>query len=171
MARDSSAGPSRDDLPFVGSVKEFEREHGEGEHRYIGARLGKELGLAKFGVNHETIFPGGRSSLPHAHSEDEEFVFVVEGQPSLWIDGRLTELDKGDAVAFPAGTGIAHCFINNSDAPVKLLIVGEHSIKDRVTYPVNPEVRPPRPWKDAPTRPLGPHAGRPERPADSHQES
>jgi len=49
----------------------------------------------KLGVNHETIFPGGRSSLPHAHSEDEEFVFVIEGRPSLWIDGELRELAAG----------------------------------------------------------------------------
>ena len=127
-----------------------------------GASLGKVLGLAHFGVNHETLFPGGRSSLPHAHSKDKEFVFVVEGRPSLWIDGHLIELDQGDAVAFPAGTGIAHSFINNSRAPVKLLIVGEHSADDRLCYPVNPEVRHPRPWKDPPTRPLGPHDGRSE---------
>jgi len=164
MARDSSAAPGRDELPFVGSVGELENEHGEGEYRYLAAPLGRALGLVHFGVNHETIFPGGRSSLPHAHSEDEEFVFVVEGRPSLWIDGHLVDLSEGDAVAFPAGTGIAHSFVNNSDAPVKLLIVGEHGADDRVTYPVNPEVRHPRPWKDAPTGSLGPHDGSPDDP-------
>ena len=159
MSRDSSAGPTRDDLPFVGSVSELESEHGEGRDRYLAAPLGKALGLAHFGVHHETIFPGGRSSVPHAHSKDEEFVYVVEGRPSLWIDGHLTELDEGDAVAFPAGTGIAHSFLNNSDAPIKLLIVGEHHADDRATYPVNPERRLTRPWEDAPARELGPHDG------------
>ena len=153
----------------MGSLEDMEREHGEGEQRYVAAPLGKALGLVHFGVNHETIFPGGRSSLPHAHREDEEFVFVVEGRPSLWIDGHLVQLDQGDAVAFPAGTGIAHSFINNSAAPVKLLIVGEHSVDDRLTYPVNPEVRHPRPWKDAPARPLGPHDGRSDNPAASRR--
>ena len=151
---------SREDLPFVGSVAEIEREHGEGARRYTAAALGKDLGLVNFGVNHETIIPGGQSSKPHAHSLDEEFVYVVEGRPSLWIDGDIVELEQGDSVAFPAGTGIAHSFLNNSDAPIKLLIVGEHHADDRVVYPVNPEIRHTRPWTDAPTRSLGPHDGR-----------
>jgi hypothetical protein len=50
---------------------------------------------------------------------------------------------------------------------VKLLIVGGHSTTDRLTYPVNLEVRHPRPWKDAPARSLGPHDGRPDDPTPS----
>jgi uncharacterized cupin superfamily protein len=166
MADDSSADLAGNDLPFVASLADLEREHGEGRERYVAAPLGKALGLEHFGVNHETIFPGGQSSLPHAHSDDEEFVFVMEGRPTLWVDGTVRELATGDAIAFPAGSGIAHCFINDSDEPVKLLIVGEHSSKDRLRYPVNPEVRHPRPWTDAPVRSLGPHDGRPrKRPA------
>jgi uncharacterized cupin superfamily protein len=145
---------------FVGLIDEIDTEMGEGIDRYRIAALGSELGLVKFGVNHGTLFPGGRSSKPHAHSKEEEFVLVLEGQqPTLWIDGRLTDLSPGDAVAFPAGTGIAHTFINNSLPPVKLLIVGERCADDQVHYPVNPETLYPRPWKDVPTRALGPHRG------------
>ena len=162
MEDKTSAGSTRKRPPFVGSVEGLEREHGVGEGRYVVSLLGRELGLEHFGVNHETIHPGGRSSMPHAHSHDEEFVFVVEGRPSVWIDGYITELQQGDAVAFPAGTGIAHTFINNSDAPMKLLIVGEHSTDDAVTYPVNPERSHSRPWLDPPERELGPHDGRPD---------
>ena len=97
--------PSR--FPFVGSVKALGIEGGEGRNRYVAAALGRQLGLERIGVNHETIFPGGRSSMPHAHRDDEEFVFVVVGRPSLWVDGHLSELAAGDSVAFPAGTGIA----------------------------------------------------------------
>ena len=97
--------------------------------------------------------------MPHAHSKEEELIFVVQGRPSLWVEGHLTELAAGDSVAFPSGTGIAHTFINNSDAPIKLLIVGEHSPEDRVYYPVDPETSHPRPWTDAPPRALGPHDG------------
>ena len=150
---------TRRKFPFMGSVAQLGVEGGEGHNRYVAAALGRELGLERIGVNHETIFPGGRSSFPHAHSADEEFVFVVSGRPSLWIDGDLTELEAGDSVAFPAGTGIAHTFINNSAEPIRLLIVGEHNPEDRVSYPVNPDRVHPRPWTDAPKRPLGPHAG------------
>jgi uncharacterized cupin superfamily protein len=146
-------------FPFVGSVEQLGVEGGEGRDRYVAAALGRQLGLERIGVNHETIFPGGRSSMPHAHSADEEFVLVMAGRPSLWIDGHLSELVAGDAVAFPAGTGIAHTFINNSSEPIELLIVGEHDPEDRVHYPVNPERVHPRLWNDAPSRPLGPHDG------------
>jgi len=162
MVKDSGTKPNGEKPSFVGSLSQMETEHGSGDQRYLATPLGRALGLARFGVNHETIFPGGRSSKPHAHSKDEEFVFVLEGQPSLWIDGQISELKPGDSVAFPSGTGIAHTFINNSNSPIKLLIVGEHSSDDRLTYPVNPEMKHPRPWTDAPARPLGPHDGRPD---------
>ena len=107
----------------------------------------------------DSVFPGGRSSVPHAHSKNEEFVFVVSGRPSLWVDGHLRELEVGDSIAFPAGTGIAHTLLNNSSEPIELLIVGEHHPDDRVHYPVNPDRIHPRPWRDAPKRALGPHDG------------
>ena len=105
--------------------------------------------------------------MPHAESAEEEFVYVIEGTPDAWIDGELFRLAPGDGVAFPAGTGIAHSFLNNTDAAVRLIVVGEVAKpENRIVYPVNPERRPHRPdwWEDAPVRPLGPHDGRPRRP-------
>ena len=160
MTQDTTGKSHAGRPPFVGSISELDTVVGEGVGGYRVAALGSKLGLTRLGVNHETIFPGGRSSKPHAHSEEEEFVLVLEGQPTLWIDGEVFELAEGDAVAFPAGTGIAHTFINNSEAAIKLLIVGERSATDQVRYPVDPDAPHPRPWKDAPTRTLGPHNGR-----------
>jgi hypothetical protein len=92
-------------------------------------------------------------------------VFVIEGRPDLWMDGGLHPLRPGDGVAFPAGTGIAHCLINNTSGDVRLLIVGENIAGDRVAYPINPEERRPSDdWADAPRRPLGPHDGRADKP-------
>ncbi|MBI1775313.1 MAG: cupin domain-containing protein [Proteobacteria bacterium] len=153
---------SRERPAFIRHYREIERSVGENNLQAMAAPFGSALGLARIGVNQEIIQPGHRSSFPHAHSEDEEFVFVVEGHPDVWIDGDLYGLEPGDGVAFPAGTGIAHCFINNSGAPVRLLIVGERRPEDRVIYPVNPERRErPNWWHDAPQRPLGAHDGRP----------
>ena len=63
--------------------------------------------------------------MPHAESAEEEFVYVLEGTPDVWIDGELFRLAPGDGVGFPAGTGIAHSFLNNTDEPVRLIVVGE----------------------------------------------
>ncbi len=147
--------------PMIGSVEEHARDVGQGNTRASAAALGKVLGLERLGANVETLPPGGRSSLPHAHSQDEEFVFVVKGRPDLWIDGVLHRLQPGDAAAFPSGTGIAHCLINNTQDAVQFLVVGEKNAADRVVYPVNPERQHPRPWTDAPRHPLGPHDGKP----------
>jgi uncharacterized cupin superfamily protein len=127
------------------------------------ARLGKKLGLTRLGVNLEVIPPGCRSSLPHAHEREEEFVFVLSGHPEAWIDGVLHQLRSGDGVAFPPGTGIAHSFLNNTDEPVHLLVVGDmHG--DRVFYPLDPQMQNhPRFWHEAPRHELGPHDGRPTR--------
>jgi uncharacterized cupin superfamily protein len=133
----------------------------------IRARLGRRLGLTRIGINHERLPPGRRTSYPHAESAEEEFVFVLEGTPDAWIDGNLHRLKPGDAVGFPAGTGICHSFLNNTNEEVRLLVVGEtHKQENRIHYPLHleHERKLPDAWTDAPVRPLGPHDGRARRP-------
>jgi uncharacterized cupin superfamily protein len=129
----------------------------------IGAPLGRKFGLTRIGIHHERLPPGRRTSYPHAESAEEEFVYVLEGRPDVWIDGHLHALQAGDAVGFPAGTGICHTFLNNTAEEVRLLVVGERSKpENRIHYPLNPvheKTREDR-WADVPKRPLGPHDGK-----------
>lgn len=129
--------------------------------------LGRAAGLARLGVNLQRLPPGSRSSWPHAESDEEEFVYVVSGQVGAWIDGHLHPMAAGDFAAFPAGTGISHCFINNSTEDVVLLVGGEAAkATNRITYPLNPsrreDLRPEDWWADAPADALGPHDGLPD---------
>ncbi|MBY5863882.1 cupin domain-containing protein [Rhizobium leguminosarum] len=131
----------------------------------IGAPFGRYFGLAKLGIHHERLPPGRRTSFPHAESAEEEFVYVIEGAPDVWLDGYLYRLKPGDAVGFPAGTGIAHSFLNNTQAEVHLLVVGErHKAENRIFYPLHPHRRPLLDdwWDDHPTHALGPHDGMPD---------
>jgi uncharacterized cupin superfamily protein len=106
----------------------------------IGAPFGRAFGLTKLGIHHERLPPGRRTSFPHAESADEEFVYVIEGKPDVWIDGHLHRLKPGDAVGFLPGTGIAHSFLNNTDAEVRLLVVGERTKpENRLFYPRHPD--------------------------------
>jgi len=128
----------------------------------FGAALGAQLGLQSIGIHHMRLLPGRRTSLPHAESHEEEFVYVISGTPDVWLDGVLHRLVPGDAVGFGAGTGLAHSFLNNSDAEVALLVVGNADMaQNRIVYPINPERRACRKdwWHDAPERALGPHDG------------
>ncbi len=91
-------------------------------------------------------------------------MFVLEGAPDVWIDGHLHRLRAGESVAFPAGTGMSHTFINNTDREVRLLVIGEASKpKNRLHYPKNTAhaATIADRWIDPPVAALGPHDGRP----------
>ena len=129
-------------------------------------RLGKEAGLQRIGINIQSLPPGTRSSWPHAEENEEEFVYVLEGEVDAWIDGHTYKMKPGDLAAFPAGTGISHCFINNTAEPALLLVGGEAPKPgSRILYPVNPSRQQDMPtqywWNDAPHQELGPHDGKP----------
>ncbi len=128
---------------------------------------GRVAGLVRIGINLQRLPPGTRSSWPHAEENEEEFVYVLEGEVDAWIDGDLHRMVAGDLAAFPAGTGICHCFINNSTREALLLVGGEASKQDnRIFYPLNPSRRADMKdsdwWQDVPQHPLGPHDGLPD---------
>jgi len=129
--------------------------------------VGKAAGLVRIGVNLQRLPPGTRSSWPHAEEDEEEFVYVLEGEVDAWIDGELHRMVAGELAAFPAGTGICHCFMNNTDREALLLVGGEAAKRgSRIVYPLNPSRRADLKetdwWDDAPSRPLGPHDGLPD---------
>jgi uncharacterized cupin superfamily protein len=138
---------------------------GDTETFGTGAALGRELDLKRLGVHYEVLAPGDRSSWPHAHKVEEEFVMVLAGRPQVWINGELFDLQEGDCVGFPAGTGDAHTFINNTNLNVKLLVVGERIVKDdKIIYPLHPARNQEMEdkgllWEDCPKRALGGHDG------------
>ena len=134
---------------------------GDDELMSIGAPFGRHFGLTRLGIHHERLLPGRRTSYPHAESAEEEFVYVIAGTPDVWLDGELHRLRPGDAVGFPAGTGICHSFLNNSEKEVHLLVVGEKAkSENRVFYPRNPEQSVRKDWwTDPPQRAMGAHDG------------
>src|SRR5215472_58054 len=99
--------------------------HYPNSDEYTGSTraIGRVAGLLKIGVNLKRLTTGQRSSWPHAEEKEEEFVFVIEGEVDAWIDGVVHPMQAEDFAAFPAGTGICHCFINNSGRDALLLVV------------------------------------------------
>src|SRR5262252_2358559 len=57
--------------------------------------LGDLFGLANFGVNLTRLAPGAYSALRHAHAKQDEFVYVLEGHPTLHTDEGRTRLSPG----------------------------------------------------------------------------
>lgn len=97
--------------------------------------LGDLFGLGNFGVNIVQLRPGARSALRHAHSHQDEFVYIVAGEPTLVTDAGETRLKPGMCAGFRAGTGNAHHLLNRSPDDVIYLEVGDRSTGDEVTYP------------------------------------
>src|SRR5271156_3926839 len=97
--------------------------------------LGDLFGLANFGVNLTRLSPGGSSALRHAHARQDEFVYILEGRPTLVTDASRTALKAGMCAGFKAGTGDAHHLVNESAEDVVYLEIGDRTRGDSVTYP------------------------------------
>jgi len=97
--------------------------------------LGERFGLGNFGVNLTRLAPGARSALRHAHSRQDEFVYILEGRPTLVTDAGPTALAPGMCAGFRAGAGDAHCLVNETQEQVVYLEVGDRTDGDEATYP------------------------------------
>jgi len=97
--------------------------------------LGDFFGLANFGVNLTVLGPGAQSALRHAHSTQDEFIYVLQGDAILVTDIGETLLVAGTCAGFKAGTGDAHLLVNRSDEDFVYLEVGDRSAGDSVFYP------------------------------------
>jgi uncharacterized cupin superfamily protein len=97
--------------------------------------LGDLFGLTNFGVNLTTLAPGAVSALRHAHTKQDEFVYVVQGHPTLHTDEGRTRLSPGMCAGFKAGTGNAHHLLNETDEDVVYLEVGDRTPGDEGSFP------------------------------------
>lgn len=97
--------------------------------------LGDAFGLRNFGVNLTTLAPGAQSALRHAHSRQDELVYVLQGRPTLITDEGATELAPGMCAGFAAGAGNAHHLVNRTDRDVVYLEIGDRTPGDEARYP------------------------------------
>ncbi len=97
--------------------------------------LGDLFGLMNFGVNLTRLAPNAVSALRHAHSKQDEFIYILQGNAVLRTDEGLTPLSPGMCAGFKAGTGNGHCLINESAEEVVYLEVGDRTPGDEGSYP------------------------------------
>jgi uncharacterized cupin superfamily protein len=97
--------------------------------------LGDMAGLTQFGVNLTRLRPGAASALRHWHHNEDEFVYVLEGELVLIEDGGEVLLKAGDAAGFKAGVPNGHHLINRTDRDATYLEIGTRAPSDRAQYP------------------------------------
>ena len=104
----------------------------KGRHKQA---LGDAIGLTQFGVNITSIEPGQTSALRHWHEQEDEFIYMLEGELVLAENDGEVVLKAGDAAGFKAGSGVAHRLINRSNRDAVYFEVGTRAKTERVHYP------------------------------------
>ena len=122
------------DLPESNATSYPEKFKAQNSKRW-NRRLGDHAGLRNFGVNLTRIEPGGQSSARHAHARQDEFIWVVAGEVVLETNEGSQMLGPGACAGFRAGTGNAHRFVNNTDKDAYLLVAGDRTPLEEVSYP------------------------------------
>lgn len=97
--------------------------------------LGDIFGIVNFGVNQTRLAPGAVSALRHAHTRQDEFIYVLSGHPILRTDAGEMQLAPGMCAGFKAGTGNGHHLLNHTDEEVVYLEIGDRSAGDTAIYP------------------------------------
>lgn len=98
-------------------------------------QLGDVFGLSNFGVNLTSLAPDSVSSIRHSHSRQDEFIYILEGHPTLRTDEGDMQLAPGMCAGFKAGTGNAHQLVNHTKGIVKYLEIGDRTPGDQGSYP------------------------------------
>jgi len=99
------------------------------------AALGNIAGLTQFGVNLTRLKPGAASALRHWHEQEDEFIYVLEGELVLIEDDGETVLGPGDCAGFKAGVPNGHQLVNKSQRDAHYLEIGTRAATERGHYP------------------------------------
>ena len=97
--------------------------------------LGDLFGLTNFGVNLTRLAPNAVSALRHAHTKQDEFVYVLAGTATLITNEGETLMEPGMCAGFKAGDGNAHHLVNRSRGDVVYLEIGDRTAGDSAEYP------------------------------------
>jgi uncharacterized cupin superfamily protein len=98
-------------------------------------RLGNAVGLDQFGVNLSRLKPGAASSQRHWHQNEDELVYLLDGELVLVEDGGETVLKPGDAAGWKAGVPDGHCLINRTERDAVYIEIGSRAACEVANYP------------------------------------
>ncbi len=102
---------------------------------YTAYPISDEVGLTQFGAFTESLAPGSQSSQRHWHEQEDEFLYVLEGQVTVVENDGKHVLTPGQAACWPKGVPNAHHLRNETDQPVLYLVVGTRLPNERCHYP------------------------------------
>jgi mannose-6-phosphate isomerase-like protein (cupin superfamily) len=84
------------------------------------------LGQDKLSVIHERM-PPGTSEVRHFHRVARQFFFVLRGNLTIEVNGRLIELSGEEGLE--VAPGMVHQVMNRSDRDVEFLVISHPNTK------------------------------------------
>jgi uncharacterized cupin superfamily protein len=97
-------------------------------------RVAERAGAERLGASLYELQPGDEMVF-HYHVQREELLIVLEGRLNLRTADGWEELSEGEVVAFPRGECGSHGYRNDTDAPVRVLMISEMNGPNISVYP------------------------------------
>jgi uncharacterized cupin superfamily protein len=98
-------------------------------------RFGKRLGATKLGASLYEVPPEQSICPYHYEYPEEEWLLVLDGQPTIRHPGGEDVLEPGDMVCFPTGPDGAHKVTNRTAETVRVLMFSTVSDPAVAVYP------------------------------------
>jgi uncharacterized cupin superfamily protein len=113
---------------------EWDRTEGREGWKSKDAWVGHHIGAELIGGSMYELEPGDKLWPFHTHHANEEWVIVLRGEPTLRTHEGEQVLREGDVVAFLRGKEGAHQVRNDTDAPIRVLMLSTKMAPDIVEY-------------------------------------
>jgi uncharacterized cupin superfamily protein len=113
-------------------------EWGRGEDRpgwrSKRANVGRSVGGELIGASLYELEPGDKLWPYHTHHANEEWLLVVDGEPTLRTPDGEQQLREGDVACFPRGPAGAHQVRNSTGARIRVLMLSTQLMPEIVEY-------------------------------------
>ena len=109
----------------------FERDGYVSRIRPLRASLGAE----RLGATVMELGPGEQSTPYHFQYAEEEWLLVLDGAPSVRTPDGVQTLKTGDIVCFRRGPEGAHMMRNETQQPVRLLMISTREDVEVAVFP------------------------------------
>ena len=105
-----------------------------GEELGLLADVAGAVGLDGVEIHEELLKSGHRQSPAHRHTRRIEIVYVLEGAPTVRLDGRDKILRSGEFVVFRPEEKKYHNIRNDTDHSCRLIVISFNGENDSVLY-------------------------------------
>lgn len=129
-------------MPYNVFTADLDVDHEEQHPGYAvgGTILAEHLPMGDLGATLYVLPPGNANAPYHWHHNVEEALLVLAGHPTLRSPDGDSRLEPGDFVSFPRGASGAHKVTNQTEEPVRYMIISTKPPSDIVEYPDSSKV-------------------------------